>query len=138
MAEESLSIADQQEEGGKPLVYSVLYGDKINNVQFNVKDASGTGIDLNAAITAGGDFGIRIYDKQGENRTLLSEHKATEADTNNQEITSPSLGVMQWYQDPANWPSTWKHDYDHHMEFFWDDDGDGDEKLGIRILRVKG
>lgn len=131
MAEESLSIADQSED----TIFTLLYGDKINNVQFEVKDADGNLIDLNDGVT---DYGIRIKDFRGDGATTLKEYKASDTDTGNVEITSPSTGIMQWYVDTASYPTELGHNIDRVMEFFWDDDSDGDEYLAIRTLRIKG
>ena len=132
MAEESLSIADQNEDP----IFTLLYGDKINNVQFEVKDADGVLIDLNDVSVV--DFGLRIKDFRGDGETVLKEYKASETDTGNVEITSPSTGIMQWYVDTASYPTELGHNIDRVIEFFWDDDSDGNEYLAIRTLRIKG
>ena len=132
MAEESLSIADQNEDP----ILTLLYGDKINNVQFEVKDADGNLIDLNDAAVV--DYGLRIKDFRGDGETVLKEYKASETDTGNVEITSPSTGIMQWYVDTASYPTELGHNIDRVIEFFWDDDSDGNEYLAIRTLRIKG
>ena len=132
MAEESLSIADQNEDP----IFTLLYGDKINDVQFEVKDADGNLIDLNDASVV--DYGLRIKDFRGDGETVLKEYKASATDTGNVEITSPSTGIMQWYVDTASYPTELGHNIDRVIEFFWDDDSDGNEYLAIRTLRIKG
>ncbi len=129
MTEEALNIADQNEDK----IFTLLFGDKINNVQFEVRDAAEALVKLDD-----GDFGLRIKDFFGDGSVILAEYKASEADTGNAEITTPSTGIMQWYVDPDNFPTAVGHDCDRVMEFFFDDNADGEEKLGRRALRIKG
>ncbi len=131
MAEESLNIADQGDS-----IFTLLYGDKINNVQFEIRDASEALVDLNASNVA--DFGLRIKDFRDADSTILVEYLASTSDTGNAEITSPSTGIMQWYVDTDSFPTEVGHNVDRVIEFFFDDNSDGNEYLGIRTLRILG
>jgi len=130
--EQSLSIADQ----GETYIFVWLYGDKLNNVQFLVKDASLAAVDL----SSGDDYGFRIKDFRGANETVLIEYRSSDnaTDGSGVQITEPTTGTMQVLIPTANFPTIVGHNKDLIMEFFWDEGGDGEEYLGIRKLRIKG
>lgn len=130
--EQSLSIADQNES----LIFTWLYGDKLNDVQFLVKDASGNAVDL----SGGSDYGIRLKDFRGENSITYATWRNTDNATDGSgiQITHPVTGTMQVHVPTADFPTAVGHNRDLIMEFFWDEGGDGEEKIGIRKLRIKG